>query len=96
MNFKALCEGYVEMALSGSQVTARRRIWPPNVHLSLGINSVGSPLATVRYDADGTGKLDYEVFGMNLIMNGETVIFGWCPSIEDVMGQDWELIRGRN
>jgi hypothetical protein len=100
MNFRDMCEGYIKMSESVRPVTARRRIWPPNVHLLLGVMTPGSPVATVLTDVgltavSGTQQPRYLSFGMSLIMNGETAVSGWCPSIDDVMGQDWELIRGR-
>lgn len=94
MNFKSMCEGYIEMSGGYHRIKARRRIWPPNVHLLLGVMTAGSPMAVVMSDMGGTQKQEYLRFGMNLVMNGETAVFGWCPSIEDVMGQDWEFIQG--
>lgn len=95
MNFKTMCESYVEMSESGTQARVRRKIWPPNVHLLLGVMKIGAPLATVLSDVGGTKTPHTRGFGMSLVMNGETAVFGWCPSIEDVMGQDWEFIPGR-
>lgn len=90
MNFKLMCESYVEMSKGINQIGVRRKIWPKNIHLLLGVITGGSPMAVVMSDMGGTQKR----FGMNLIMNGETAVFGWCPSIEDVMGQDWMFIKG--
>jgi hypothetical protein len=86
-----MCEGYIEVCRKVNQITTRRRIWPQGVHLLLGVMKEGSPMAVVQYDYGGISKPEYVKFGMSLILNGEVVVFGWCPSIEDVMGQDWEL-----
>jgi hypothetical protein len=94
MNFKSMCERYVEMSQGTNQIRVRRKIWPPNIHLLLGMST--TPMAVVKIDEDG-GMLQsptYMRFGMSLIMNGETAVFGWCPSIDDVMGQDWMFIEG--
>lgn len=101
MNFRDMCASFVEMSESTDfrahnyRVLVRRRIWPPNVHLLLGAENGGSPVAVVMHDGLGTHESVLKTFGMSLVMNGETVVFGWCPSIEDVMGQDWELMKGR-
>jgi hypothetical protein len=78
-----------------TQIRVRRRIWSPNMHLLLGVDTGGAPMAVVKYDDGGIKQPEFLTFGMSLIMNSETAIFGWCPSIEDVMGQDWEFIQGR-
>jgi hypothetical protein len=89
-----MCENYIEMSKGHELIEARRRIWPANVHLLLGVSNAGSPQAVVMADDDGSWRKPvYLRFGMNLILNRETVIFGWCPPIDDVMGQDWEFIR---
>jgi hypothetical protein len=96
MNFKSMCESYIEMNESNDQAKVRRKIWPPNMHLllGLGVDAGGTPLAVVRSDAGGVRSPELLTFGMSLFMNGEMVVFGWCPPIEDVMGQDWEFIKG--
>lgn len=95
MNFKSMCENYIEMSKGADQIRVRRKIWPPNVHLLLGVTTGESPMAVIMSDIGGTQKPEYLRFGMNLIMNGEIAVFGWCPSVEDVMGQDWVFIEGR-
>jgi hypothetical protein len=95
MKFKEMWGSYIEMSGSADLIRARRKIWPLNVNILLGIVTDGSPAAVVRYDDGGVRSPEYVKFGMSLFMNGEIAVFGWCPSIEDVMGQDWELIRGR-
>ena len=95
MNFRFMCMGYAEMSQVFPQVTARRKIWPRSVHVLLGITTTG-PMATVMSADDGTDRTPtYTTFKMDLVLNGETMILGWCPPIEDVMGQDWEIMRGK-
>jgi len=94
MNFTAMCEHYIELSKGVHTVKARRRIWPPNIHVTLGTLTEGSPMAVVKTEEiDGLGRPSFLRFGMNLVMHGEDVIFGWCPTIDDVMGQDWEFIQ---
>lgn len=96
MNYKSVCESCIEMLSNPTHrpVHVRRRIWPPNVYLLMGGLPIESPVATVLSDVGGTEESRYRRFGMSLIMNRETAVFGWCPSIDDVMGQDWEFIQG--
>jgi hypothetical protein len=96
MNFKTMCENYIEMSREIETIPARRKIWPGNVHLLLGVVTNGSPAAVVKSDYSGRLEIPiYLRFGMNLIMDREMIVFGWCPSIDDVMGQDWEFIERR-
>ena len=92
MNFRAICRIYVEFSKNGDKIKVRRNIWPPSMHVIFGTVTLGS---TVAWREDyGTQESGYTKFGISLIMNGETVVFGWCPTIDDVMGQDWIFIEG--
>jgi hypothetical protein len=92
MTFKQMCERYIELSSGINPVKARRRIWPSSVHVVLGTMVEGAPLALVQWDDYGRQAPNYMKLGMILMMSGEAAVFGWCPSIDDVMGQDWMFI----
>jgi hypothetical protein len=89
MSFKSICETYIKAMDVIPTVRARRTNWPSNVHLLLEEKTTDFPLAVVTLHARGAMGV-----GMILVVNGETVIVGWCPSIEDVVAQDWEFVKG--
>ena len=93
MNFKEMCERYVVMSKKVYQVRARRRIWPPSVSVLLVYNANVFPMVSVRNNEDD-GTVRFSQLGMNLEVKGESVILSWCPSIDDVLGQDWLFIEG--
>jgi hypothetical protein len=94
MNFKSMCESYIEMSKGIHQISVRRKIWPPNISLLLGFMSnmpTGTPMMVVLMNEGGVNE--QVKFGMNLFIDEEIAVLGWCPSVEDVMGQDWEFIE---
>ena len=92
MNFRELCEGCEEISGNLTQTKrARRKIWTSNVNIQLGVVHRGSPVAiAIRKD----DRIHLRI-GMNLLVDGTMAIIGWCPPVEDVMGQDWMFIEGR-